>query len=341
MKKKDNYFDNKTVLITGGTGSFGKAFLGELIKKYKNIKKIIIFSRDELKQFDLEKKYPSKKYPKIRFFLGDIRDKDRLFRALDNVDIVVHAAALKQVPKAEYDPFEYIKTNVVGAQNLIECCMDKKVANVIALSTDKAVSPINLYGATKLCADKLFLAANNMIGSKNIKFSVVRYGNVVGSRGSVIPYFLNQRTKGFLSITDENMTRFSMELQDSVNMVIWSIKNNKGGEIFIPKLPSYKIVDLARAIDAKCKLINVGIRPGEKINESLISEAEGINCYDIGKYYVVLGASNKKLKIYHDKKYKKVPKNFSYSSGKNHNFLTINQLQKTVIKFQEKISKDK
>lgn len=331
--KENNFLKNKSLLITGGTGSFGKAFLETILHKYKGIKKIIIFSRDELKQSELEQMYPIHKYKNLRFFLGDVRDKDRVFRALNDVDIVVHAAALKQVPKAEYDPFEYIKTNIIGAQNLVEGCLEKKVSNVIALSTDKAVSPINLYGATKLCSDKLFLSANNIVGNKKIKFSVVRYGNVNGSRGSVIPAFLSQKKNGYLNITDKKMTRFSMELKDSVSMVLWSIQKNLGGEVFIPKLPSYKILDLAKAIDENIKIKISGIRAGEKISEELITPAESMNCYDLGKYYVLLGGENDKVKNFYKKKYSKVSKNFSYTSSNNNNFLNVKQLKQVINNF--------
>ena len=269
MKFNKKFLKNKSILVTGGTGSFGQLFVSHIMKNYKQIKKIIVFSRDELKQFEMSEKFSEKKFPKIRYFLGDLRDKDRIYRAIDDIDIVIHAAALKQVPKAEYDPFEYIKTNVVGAQNLIEACLDKKVSNVISLSTDKAASPINLYGATKLCAEKLFIAANNIKGNRKIKFSVVRYGNVVGSRGSVIPYFLSKKKEGILPITNPNMTRFNMKLEEAVSMVIWSIENNRGGEIFVPKLPSYKILDLAKSIDKKSKIKIVGIRPEKKLKRRL------------------------------------------------------------------------
>ena len=246
-------------------------------------------------------KFSLEKYPKLRYFLGDLRDKERVSRALVDIDIVVHAAALKQVPKAEYDPFEYIKTNIIGAQNLIEASLDRKVQNVIALSTDKAVSPINLYGATKLCSDKLFLAANNIKGKNKIKFSVVRYGNVMGSRGSVLPFFLKKISQGFFPVTDINMTRFSMSIQEAVDMVIWSMINNFGGEIFVPKISSYKIMDLVKAISPKTKIKLVGIRPGEKIDEQLITEAESLKTYDIGKYYVILGTSEESLKKFYQR----------------------------------------
>jgi UDP-N-acetylglucosamine 4,6-dehydratase (inverting) len=334
INKNMNFLKNKSILITGGTGSFGQAFVNQVLKHHKIIKKLIIFSRDELKQFDMEQKYSLKKYPKLRYFLGDLRDKERVSRALDGVDIVVHAAALKQVPKAEYDPFEYVKTNVVGAQNLIEACLDKKVKNVIALSTDKAVSPINLYGATKLCSDKLFLSANNIKGANKIRFSVVRYGNVLGSRGSVLPFFLKNLSKGILPVTDINMTRFSMSILDAVNIVMWSIENNKGGEVFIPKIPSYRIMDLVKAISQNIKVKIVGIRPGEKIDEQLITEAESLKTYDLNKYYIILGNDDPALKsFYENKKTKAIPKKFNYSSNNNKDFLTISDLKKSIKKF--------
>ena len=246
---------SKRVLITGGTGSFGKAFISKLLTSYPEVERIVVYSRDELKQWNLMQKYPVDKYPQLRFFLGDIRDRERLKRALEGVDSVVHAAALKQVPAAEYNPMEFIKTNVLGSENLIEACMDTNVSNVIALSTDKAAAPINLYGASKLCADKLFVAANNIIGKRNLKFSVVRYGNVMGSRGSVIPYFLNKAKEGIIPITDETMTRFNIALEDGVRMVLWSLEKNLGGEILVPKIPSYRITDVAEAIGPKCKKV--------------------------------------------------------------------------------------
>ena len=332
MKKQYNFLKNKSILITGGTGSFGVTFVNEILKYHKIIKKIIVFSRDELKQFEMSEKFSTEKYPKLRYFLGDLRDKERVSRALDDIDIVVHAGALKQVPKAEYDPFEYIKTNVLGAQNLIEACLDKKVKNVIALSTDKAVSPINLYGATKLCSDKLFLAANNIKGKNKIKFSVVRYGNVMGSRGSVIPFFIKKKQEGYLPITDKNMTRFNMSIEDAVSMVLWSLKNNHGGEIFVPKMPSYKILDLAKAISPNAKIKIIGIRPGEKVEEQLITNAESRKTLDLGKYYAILGTDNKKINNFYLKKYKKVGKDFTYTSGSNNKFMTILELKK-IIKF--------
>ena len=337
MKNKKSFLKNKSILVTGGTGSFGHLFVKNILKNHKLIKKLVVFSRDELKQFEMSQKFSEKKYSKLRYFLGDLRDKERIYRALDGIDIVIHAAALKQVPKAEYDPFEYIKTNIVGAQNLIEASLDKKVSNVIALSTDKAVTPINLYGATKLCAEKLFLAANNIKGWNKIKFSVVRYGNVVGSRGSVIPHFLKQKKLGFLSITDKKMTRFNMMLEEAVEMVLWSIEKNIGGEIFVPKLPSYKILDLAKAIDDKCKIKITGIRPGEKLEEELISNQESLNTYDLGKYYAILTNQDKTLHNYYKKKYKKNLKQFSYTSLNNKKFLNVSELKRIIHTFLKKI----
>jgi len=312
---------NKTILITGGTGSFGKAFVNHVLKYHNNIKKIIIFSRDELKQFEMKNEIEKKYIIQLRFFLGDIRDKERLNRAFENVDMVVHAAALKQVPAAEYNPFEFIKTNILGSQNIIDAALNNKVSNVVALSTDKAVAPINLYGATKLCSEKLFILANNISGNKNIKFSVVRYGNVFGSRGSVYPFFDSLKNKKYFPITDTNMTRFNMSLSDSVNFVLWSLKNNIGGEIFVPKLSSYKIVDLAKIINPKNKLKIIGIRPGEKIHEELISQLEIPHTYDLGKYYVIFNNPPPKILIKLKKrKYKKIKFN-NYCSGSAKKYL--------------------
>jgi len=333
MTKNKTFLKNKTILVTGGTGSFGQLFVKKILNNFKDIKKIIVFSRDELKQFEMAERMPIKKYPKIRYFIGDLRDKDRVYRALDDVNVVVHAAALKQVPAAEYNPFEYVKTNIIGAQNLIEASLDKKVENLVALSTDKAVSPINLYGATKLASDKLFLAANNIIGNRKIKFSVARYGNVMGSRGSVIPLFIKNKKNGAIPITDKRMTRFNMSINDAVEMVLWCLKNNKGGEIFVPKIPSYRIMDLAKAIAPNCKYKIIGTRPGEKIDEQLITSSESNRTYDLGKYYAILGIYEKKLEnFYSIKKYKKVKRNFSYNSGNNSKFLTTKELEKIIKK---------
>ena len=339
-------FKNKTILITGGTGSFGKAFLEHLLVNHKDLKKIIIFSRDELKQFDLSVRFNEKKYPKIRFFLGDIRDKDRLDRAMEEVDYVVHAAALKQVPAAEYNPFEAIKTNVIGAQNIIEACLNSNVKKVIALSTDKACAPINLYGATKLCSDKLFISGNNLVSKKrDISFSVVRYGNVMGSRGSVIPEFFKQKKSGSINITDKNMTRFSITMQQSIDLVMWALKNSIGGEILVPKIPSYKILDLAKAIAPASKINIVGLRPGEKIHEELITDNESNYLIVLKKYYVILNFlvnkpknnlyinERKLLKNYMNlHKGKKFKKEFSYKSNTNDEFLSIEKIKKLIKK---------
>ena len=324
-------FKNKIILITGGTGSFGRKFVDTILKDYKNFKKLIIFSRDELKQYEMEQEL-KKKYniSNVRFFLGDIRDTDRLNRALKNVDVVVHAAALKQVPAAEYNPDEFIKTNVIGAQNLIEASISNKVKKLVALSTDKAAAPINLYGATKLCSDKLFLAAKNYAGTSKIEFSIVRYGNVLESRGSVIPLFKKQKKEGILNITDENMTRFAITLEEGVKMVLWVIKNANGGEIYVPKIPSFKIIDLAKIIAPKAKIKKIGIRKGEKIHEDLITVSDSFSTYNIGKYYVILPDVDFKTIAKFKKKFKifqKVKENFYYNSRANNNFLTGNPLK--------------
>ena len=323
-------FKNQTVLITGGTGSFGKEFTKKLIKNY-NPKKIIIFSRDELKQFEMKNdKFFQKK--NIRFFLGDVRDKQRLKTAFEGVDLVVHAAALKQVPAAEYNPTEYIKTNINGAENIIQAAISCNVKKIIALSTDKAVNPINLYGATKLVSDKLFIAANNIIGKKNIKFSIVRYGNVSGSRGSVLPFFLElkKKDKPFL-ITHMDATRFWITLEEGVNFVINSLKIMEGGEIFIPKLPAIKIIDLAKAIDEKRKIKIIGLRESEKIHESLISPDEDKNVLDFKNYFVIKPFLFNFSKIYKNQKGKIVKSNYYFSSN-NSDFLTIKEIKSYIKK---------
>ena len=334
-------FKNKSLLVTGGTGSFGKAFIKKLLKSKYKFKKIIIFSRDELKQHEmkLSKDFNEKKYKQLRYFIGDIRDEERLNFALREVDYVVHAAALKQVPTGEYNPFEFIKTNILGAQNIITASIKNNVKKVIALSTDKAVSPVNLYGATKLCSDKLFLSSNNVVGKQNISFSVVRYGNVTGSRGSVFPAFAKQKLKKEFLITDKNMTRFNISLLDSVEMVIWSLKNTIGGEIVVPKISSYKILDLAKAIDNNAKIKLVGIRQGEKIHEELISKADNLYTYDIGKYYLVFQNDNKKLINFYLKKFKakKTDESFVYTSDSNNKFLKIKDLKSLFLKFKENL----
>ncbi|MDC1258165.1 polysaccharide biosynthesis protein [Pelagibacteraceae bacterium] len=323
-------FQNKTVLITGGTGSFGKKLVTTFIQKKIKVKKLIIFSRDELKQFEMQKIYSPEKYKFLRYFIGDIRDKERLKFAFRDVNIVVHAAALKQVPTAEYNPIEYIKTNIIGAQNILEASLESNsISKVLALSTDKAVSPANLYGATKLCSDKLFLSANAIKGKQNIKFSVLRYGNVMMSRGSVIPNFLNTKDNHF-NITDKRMTRFSLTLDDSVRAAFFGLKKMNGGEIIIPKAKSYRILDLAKAINDRKKLIYTGKRPGEKIDEVLIPNIEASSTYENKDYYVVMN-HNKKIKI---KGFKKVKSNFSYISDEN-NFLSVAEL-KNIIESQLK-----
>jgi UDP-N-acetylglucosamine 4,6-dehydratase len=329
------FLKNKVILITGGTGSFGKSFTKYLLEKC-NCKKIIIFSRDELKQLDMFNdlnKY-GKYRNKIRFFLGDVRDKERLISATKEVDCIVHAAALKQVPAAEYNPFEFVKTNVMGAQNIINAAIVNKVKKVIALSTDKACSPINFYGATKLCSDKLFISANNFKGKNKISFSVVRYGNVMGSRGSVIPFFLNLLKNNIdeFPITSKNMTRFNISLNESIEIVVWALKYSLGGEIFVPKIKSYRILDLAKSINNSYKIKEIGLRPGEKIHEELISNHDAPYTYDLGKYYAILNFYDKKIQGIYQKKGKLVKKNFSYSSYNNPNFLKVHELKSLIKK---------
>ena len=328
-----NYLKNKSILLTGGTGSFGKAFVKKIISSKVKLKKLIIFSRDELKQFEMEKLFSEKKYSQIRYFLGDVRDKERIKRAMNEVDVVVHAAALKHVPKGEYDPVEFIKTNVYGAQNVIESAIESNVKKVIALSTDKAAAPINLYGASKLCSDKLFTAANNIKGKRNISFSIVRYGNVFGSRGSIVPFFLEQiKKKMNLTITDKRMTRFNISLEEGVNLVLWSIKNSKGGEIFVPKLPSFRVTDLINAMSVNVKTKIIGIRPGEKIHEDMITNADAQNTIDLGRYFAILPDSQQLKKKY--PKAKRVKNNFYYNSGNNEKFLSVPELRKEILKFK-------
>ena len=324
--------NKKALLITGGTGSLGQALAEEILHRYPNIERLVIFSRDELKQFDMAQKFPEKKYPCIRYFLGDIRDLNRLKRALEGIDYVIHAAALKQVPAAEYNPTEFIKTNILGSENLIEACLDTDVKGVIALSTDKAAAPINLYGSTKLCSDKLFVAANKYKGKRDLFFSVVRYGNVMGSRGSVIPFFINEREKGSLPITDYRMTRFNISLNEGVEMVLWAMKNSKGGEIFVPQIPSYLITDLAKAISPNSKLVDVGIRPGEKIHEEMITVNDSFNTIDLGLYYAILPTGGKYSVAQYCKLFggKPVKDSFSFNSGSNKDFLSVEQLRELI-----------
>jgi len=320
---------DRSILITGGTGSFGKAFVRTVLERFENVRRLVVYSRDELKQFEMSQVFPSSRYPGLRYFIGDIRDESRLRRALEGVDVVVHAAALKQVPAAEYNPFEAIKTNVLGAQNLIEACLDAHVKNVVALSTDKAAAPINLYGATKLCSDKLFVAANNMRGHRDLRLSVVRYGNVMGSRGSVIPFFMEKRGSGVLPITDPAMTRFNISLAEGVDMVLWAIEHARGGEIFVPKIPSYRITDVATAVAPDCKQQVVGVRPGEKIHEEMITVSDSGYTVDLGHYYAILpSVASYTLADYCSATgARPVPPGFAYNSGDNPDFLTVAQLR--------------
>ncbi|MBS3945443.1 MAG: UDP-N-acetylglucosamine 4,6-dehydratase (inverting) [Melioribacter sp.] len=332
--------NGKTILITGGTGSFGKKFVETVLKKF-NPKKIIIYSRDELKQFEMQN---DSRYRKngvlMRYFIGDVRDEKRLVRAIEGVDIVIHAAALKQVPAAEYNPFEAVKTNIIGGQNVIDACFESGVKNVIALSTDKAAAPINLYGATKLTSDKLFIAANNYRGTRDIKFSVVRYGNVMGSRGSVIPFFIEKKKSGLLPITDERMTRFNITLQEGVDFVLSCLDRMWGGELFVPKIPSFKVTDLAKAVAPECKVEIVGIRPGEKIHEEMITEADALNTIEFENYFVILPSvqlgDNPALKLWDTEKFRSTSNfkegkfckfGFKYDSGTNPWFLSVDELK--------------
>jgi UDP-N-acetylglucosamine 4,6-dehydratase len=323
---------DKSILITGGTGSLGKALTFHIFKNYPDIKKLIIFSRDEQKQFVMAQEYPSDTYPQIRFLLGDVRDKERMTRAFKGVDYVIHAAAMKHVHLAEYNPDECIKTNIGGAQNVIHAALETDVQNVVALSTDKACAPINLYGATKLTSDKLFVAANNIKGTNPIKFSVVRYGNVMGSNGSVIPFFMNKRSEGKLPITDPSMTRFNISLQGGVDMVMHAMEHAWGGEIFIPKIPSYKITDVAKAVAPECELEIIGIRPGEKIHEEMITSSDSFYTYDLGKYYTILPSvphfSIDKFKAHFNAQL--VPNGFNYNSGDNTEWETVDGLRSLI-----------
>lgn len=322
--------NNKVILITGGTGSFGKKCTEILLKRYKP-KKIIIFSRDELKQFDMAQVFPYQKYPCIRYFIGDIRDKERLYRAFHGVDYVIHAAALKQVPAAEYNPFEAVKTNILGAENIINVAIDQGIKKVIALSTDKAANPINLYGATKLCADKLFIAGNSYVGRDDTIFSVVRYGNVMGSRGSVIPFFLKQKETGTLSITDPQMTRFWITLEQGVEFVLESLERIVGGELFVPKIPSMNIMDLAEAIAPGCKTKITGIRAGEKLHEVMIPSDDARQTVEFKDYYIIKPHFN-----FFDRRFDKknggkpVPEDFEYNSKTNTRWLSIDQMRNMI-----------
>ena len=323
---------NSSILITGGTGSFGRAFIERILNQFPDIGRIVVYSRDELKQWQLQQDYPFERYPQLRFFLGDVRDRDRLRRALEGINTVVHAAALKQVPAAEYNPMEFINTNVLGAENIVQACLDSDVKNVVALSTDKAAAPINLYGATKLCSDKLFIAANNIKGSRDLRFSVVRYGNVMGSRGSVIPFFLRRASSGILPITDPEMTRFNISLSEGVDMVLWTLENSLGGELFVPKIPSYRITDVAEAIGPSCEKPVVGIRPGEKIHEEMITASDSFSTIDLGRYYAILSSDGIVQQAYDQAGVVTipVPSGFAYNSGSNPQFLTVEQLRELI-----------
>lgn len=324
--------EGKSILVTGGTGSLGRALTKEILSNHK-IKRLVIFSRDEQKQFQMAQEFPHAKYNAIRYFIGDIRDYDRLRRAFKGIDYVIHTAAMKHVPIAEYNPMECVKTNILGAENIINACLESDVERVVSLSTDKAAAPINLYGATKLASDKLFVAANNIKGFKQIKFSVVRYGNVMGSNGSVIPFFMNKRREGVLPITNEYMTRFNISIEDGVKMVLHALENAWGGEVFVPKIPSYKITDVAEAIGPSCEKKIVGIRPGEKIHEEMITASDSFFTYDIGDYYSIIPSVpiwNKNEYITYFKA-KKVQEGFSYNSKDNDEWVGVEELRNLII----------
>lgn len=323
---------DKQILITGGTGSLGRALTKHILTKHHEVKRLVIYSRDEQKQFQMAQDFPVSEYPQIRYFIGDVRDRERLQRALRGINYVIHAAAMKHVPIAEYNPDECVKTNIHGAQNVINACLETGVERVVALSTDKACAPINLYGATKLASDKLFVAANNITGWNPIRFSVVRYGNVMGSNGSVIPFFLKKRKEGVLPITDSTMTRFNISLQGGVDMVMYALFNAWGGEIYVPKIPSYRITDVAEAIAPECEQKEIGIRPGEKIHEEMITASDSFYTYDLGKYYAILPPTTK-WKVEDFKKEfnaKPVPKGFTYNSGENTEWETVDTLRSLI-----------
>lgn len=329
-------FTQKSVLITGGTGSFGKMFVKTIFERYPDVKRVVIYSRDEFKQFEMAQYYPESKFPTVRFFIGDVRDKTRLKRACEDIDIIIHAAALKQVPTAEYNPDECVKTNIGGAENVIYSALENNVRHVVALSTDKACAPINLYGATKLVSDKLFTAANNIKGSRKTTFSVVRYGNIMGSRGSVIPFFLSRRTDGVLSITDERMTRFNVLLEDGIKLVLFAIERALGGEIFVPKIPSYRILDVAKAIAPNAKIEISGIRPGEKLHEEMITKTDALNTIDIDHCYLILPTFSDRITRndftrHHGGVF--VEQNFSYNSETNTQWETIESIREKIKNF--------
>ncbi len=325
--------NNKSLLITGGTGSFGKMFVKTILQQYPDVKRLVIYSRDELKQYEMSLDYPEEKYPQVRFFIGDVRDLPRLKRACEGIDIIIHTAALKQVPTAEYNPDEFIKTNIGGAQNIIDASLYTNIKIVVALSTDKACAPINLYGATKLVSDKLFVAANNIKGKRDLRFSIVRYGNVMGSRGSVIPFFIKKAYEGVIPITHNKMTRFNISLEGGVEMVLWAIENALGGEIFVPKIPSYKIDTVAEAIAPNAKLIDIGIRPGEKLHEEMISESDSYNTIEFDKYYAILPTIADKQKYMNHFNASPVPQGFRYNSGTNDRWETVESMRAKIRKY--------
>jgi UDP-N-acetylglucosamine 4,6-dehydratase len=324
--------NGKNVLITGGTGSFGKMFTKLILERYPDVNRLAILSRDEQKHYQMGIEYPESKHPAMRYFIGDVREESRLISAFEGIDIVIHAAAMKHVHLAEYNPMECVKTNILGAENVINAALKCGVKKVVALSTDKAAAPINLYGATKLASDKLFIAANNIRGKREITFSVVRYGNVMGSNGSVMPFFLNKRKEGVLPITDRRMTRFNISLQDGCELVFHAIANAWGGEIFVPKIPSYKVTDVASAIGPNCKQLDVGIRPGEKLHEEMITVSDSMNTIDLGKYYVILPQQPIFNVDHYKSKFnaKSVPQGFSYSSDNNDQWETVESLRHLV-----------
>jgi UDP-N-acetylglucosamine 4,6-dehydratase (inverting) len=328
---------NASILITGGTGSFGKAFLRRVLSDFPQMRRVVVYSRDELKQYELQQEFPRHEFPGLRFFIGDVRDGERLSRAMEDIDYVVHAAALKQVPTAEYNPFECIKTNVLGAENVVTAALEHNVKKVVALSTDKACAPINLYGATKLCSDKLFLAANNMRGKRQTTFSVVRYGNVMGSRGSVIPFFLKQRETGVLPITDARMTRFNILLSEGVDMVLGALNKSLGGELYVPKIPSYRITDVAEAIGPDCEHRIVGIRPGEKLHEEMITSVDSLSTVETEGHYIIvptnpfgsLAETVARFAEFHHAQ--PVEEGFSFTSNGNERWLSVEDLRELIL----------
>ena len=322
----------KSILVTGGTGSFGRKFIDMVLAKHTDIKRLVVYSRDELKQYEMNQQYPDAKFPQLRFFIGDVRDADRLRKAMEGIDVVVHAAALKQVPACEYNPFEAIKTNVIGAQNVIEAALTSGVKSVVALSTDKAAAPINLYGATKLCSDKLFVSANNFKGAHDIKFAVVRYGNVMGSRGSVIPFFMERKKQGVIPITDARMTRFNITLEQGVDLVVFALNNMWGGEIFVPRIPSYRIVDVVEAVGPECRREFVGVRAGEKLHEEMITSTDALNTLEFDRHFVILPS----MRLWDVDRYagtyggRRCEDGFSYASNTNTEWLTVAQIRELI-----------